>query len=86
MLAALQCVDYVTIFPDATPIKLIEAIRPDVLVKGADYQKSRGRRRQNSSSATAAGSIWRRFAMVIPRRALIEQNEGSLKFSGKPQA
>ena len=40
VLAALQSVDYVTVFNDATPIKLIEAIRPDVLVKGADYKKS----------------------------------------------
>src|SRR5262249_13897636 len=40
VLAGLHSVDYVTIFSDATPIKLIEAIRPDVLVKGADYQKN----------------------------------------------
>ncbi len=40
VLAGLQSVDYVSIFADATPIKLIEAVRPDVLVKGADYQKS----------------------------------------------
>jgi D-beta-D-heptose 7-phosphate kinase/D-beta-D-heptose 1-phosphate adenosyltransferase len=39
VLAALQAVDFVTIFDDATPLKLIEAIRPDVLVKGADYRK-----------------------------------------------
>lgn len=40
VLAALQAVDYVVAFSDATPKKLIEAIRPDVLVKGADYRKS----------------------------------------------
>ena len=41
VLAALQCVDYVDgICRRNAPIKLIEAIRPDVLVKGADYQKS----------------------------------------------
>lgn len=40
VLAGMQAVDYVTIFEDATPIELIKAIRPDVLVKGADYQKS----------------------------------------------
>jgi len=39
VLAALQAVDYVTPFDEATPIELIEAIRPDVLVKGADYAK-----------------------------------------------
>lgn len=40
VLAGLQDVDYVTIFTDATPAAVIEAVRPDVLVKGADYQKS----------------------------------------------
>jgi D-beta-D-heptose 7-phosphate kinase/D-beta-D-heptose 1-phosphate adenosyltransferase len=40
VLAGLQDVDFVTIFADATPLSLITAIRPDVLVKGADYQKS----------------------------------------------
>lgn len=39
VLAALQAVDFVTVFDEATPLKLIEAIRPDVLVKGADYRK-----------------------------------------------
>lgn len=38
IVAALKPVDYVSIFNDTTPIKLIEAIKPDVLVKGADWQ------------------------------------------------
>lgn len=37
LLSALQCVDSVVLFGEDTPIKLIEAIRPDVLVKGGDY-------------------------------------------------
>lgn len=37
LLSALQCVDSVVLFNDDTPIKLIEAIKPDVLVKGGDY-------------------------------------------------
>ncbi len=40
VLAGLQDVDYVTIFTDSTPLSVIEAIRPDVLVKGADYRKA----------------------------------------------
>jgi D-beta-D-heptose 7-phosphate kinase/D-beta-D-heptose 1-phosphate adenosyltransferase len=40
VLAGLQDVDYVTIFPDPTPQALIEAVRPEVLVKGSDYRKS----------------------------------------------
>ena len=33
MLAGLQAVDFVTVFADATPLALIEAVRPDVLVR-----------------------------------------------------
>jgi D-beta-D-heptose 7-phosphate kinase/D-beta-D-heptose 1-phosphate adenosyltransferase len=40
VLSALQAVDYVTVFDEPTPLELIQAIRPDVLVKGADYRKS----------------------------------------------
>ena len=34
---ALACVDLVVTFDDDTPLRLIEAVKPDVLVKGADY-------------------------------------------------
>jgi D-beta-D-heptose 7-phosphate kinase / D-beta-D-heptose 1-phosphate adenosyltransferase len=43
VLSALECVDYIVVFGDGgggdgdTPLGLIEAIRPDVLVKGDDY-------------------------------------------------
>jgi rfaE bifunctional protein nucleotidyltransferase chain/domain len=37
LLAALACVDCVVAFDEDTPLALIEALRPDVLVKGADY-------------------------------------------------
>jgi len=37
VLAALEIVDQVVLFDDDTPLSLIEAILPDVLVKGADY-------------------------------------------------
>jgi D-beta-D-heptose 7-phosphate kinase/D-beta-D-heptose 1-phosphate adenosyltransferase len=37
VLAALSAVDAVVIFSERTPLRLIEAIRPDVLVKGGDY-------------------------------------------------
>ena len=39
VLGSLEAVDYVTIFNEATPLELIQAIRPDVLVKGADYRR-----------------------------------------------
>lgn len=40
VLAALACVDYVALFHEDTPWELIRAIRPDVLVKGGDYDEN----------------------------------------------
>ena len=37
VIAALQCVDLVVLFGEPTPLELIQRLRPDVLVKGADY-------------------------------------------------
>ncbi|HEU0185458.1 MAG TPA: D-glycero-beta-D-manno-heptose 1-phosphate adenylyltransferase [Blastocatellia bacterium] len=37
VMAALGCVDYVTIFDDSTPRAVIAALAPDVLVKGGDW-------------------------------------------------
>ena len=39
LLAALACVDCVVLFDEETPLVLIERLRPDVLVKGADYAR-----------------------------------------------
>ncbi|HCN06138.1 MAG TPA: D-glycero-beta-D-manno-heptose 1-phosphate adenylyltransferase [Bacteroidetes bacterium] len=39
VLAALRSVDHVIYFDDDTPLRLITAILPDVLVKGGDYQR-----------------------------------------------
>ena len=39
LIAALECVDYVIMFNEDTPLDLIKKIRPDYLVKGADYLK-----------------------------------------------
>jgi len=38
ILAALECVDYVVVFREDTPLRLIQTVRPDILVKGADYK------------------------------------------------
>lgn len=38
LLASLRVVDYVVLFDEATPQQLIEALVPDVLVKGGDYE------------------------------------------------
>jgi len=38
ILAALECVDYVVVFDEPNPLNLIECIRPDVLIKGGDWE------------------------------------------------
>lgn len=38
VLAALKSVDFVTVFSEETPLKLIRALRPDFLVKGGDWK------------------------------------------------
>jgi rfaE bifunctional protein nucleotidyltransferase chain/domain len=39
VLAALEAVDYVTIFTELTPLELIEYLKPDILVKGGDWSE-----------------------------------------------
>jgi len=41
VLAGLSCVDYITFFDDPDPLKLIQALGPDVLVKGDDWPENR---------------------------------------------
>jgi rfaE bifunctional protein nucleotidyltransferase chain/domain len=40
ILAALGCVDIVTLFDEETPYELIRKLQPDVLVKGADWSEA----------------------------------------------
>ena len=37
ILSALSCVDYVVLFDEKSPARLLEKIKPDVYTKGADY-------------------------------------------------
>lgn len=39
VLAALECVDYVTFFAENTPERLIRSVKPHCLVKGGDWKK-----------------------------------------------
>lgn len=38
VLSALDCVDYITLFADPDPLQLIQAVCPDVLIKGEDWK------------------------------------------------
>lgn len=38
VMAGLGCVDYIVIFDDRTPCRLIERVKPDIVIKGGDYE------------------------------------------------
>lgn len=59
LLAALACVTAVTSFDEDTPLALIEALRPDVIVKGGDYD-------METLPETAAVRSWGGRALAIP--------------------
>ena len=61
VLAALGCVDVVTSFDEDTPLTLIEALRPDIIVKGGDYDMA-------TLPETAAVQAWGGRALAIPIR------------------
>jgi D-beta-D-heptose 7-phosphate kinase/D-beta-D-heptose 1-phosphate adenosyltransferase len=41
VLAALECVDFITIFSEPTPLALINLIKPDILIKGGDWPEEK---------------------------------------------
>lgn len=68
VLAALECVDYVVLFHEETPQMLIGVLKPDVLIKGADWR----------GKDVAGGDIVRRrggkveYIKYIPRSSTTE--------------
>ena len=38
VLAALECITFISIFDEDTPLELIKIVKPDILVKGGDYK------------------------------------------------
>ncbi|MEW6607985.1 MAG: D-glycero-beta-D-manno-heptose 1-phosphate adenylyltransferase [bacterium] len=51
ILSALSCVDYVLIFEEIEPVRIISELIPDVLVKGGDYQLNEIKGREIVTSA-----------------------------------
>ncbi|MFC1514337.1 D-glycero-beta-D-manno-heptose 1-phosphate adenylyltransferase [Candidatus Omnitrophota bacterium] len=41
VLASLDCIDFIVIFAQDTPLRLIAKIKPDVLIKGGDWARDR---------------------------------------------
>jgi rfaE bifunctional protein nucleotidyltransferase chain/domain len=64
-LLALEAVDRVVVYDEATPLELIRALRPDVLVKGADWALSDIVGREDVESA--GGRVVR--AELVPGRS-----------------
>ena len=73
LLAALRCVDYVTIFEEDTAEELVQRLRPDVYVKGGDY--AQGKALPEAKAVRAYGGEVRILALVPGRStsALIER-------------
>ena len=96
VLQSLRCVDAVTVFEDDTPIETIRALRPDVHVKGGDYdaqtlpetpvvEQGGGRVEivplvEGLSSSRAIEQMKTQAHVIIPARY------GSTRFPGKPLA
>jgi len=59
MLAALGCVDAVTVFEEDTPEAVLDRIRPDLWVKGGDYSAS-------ALPETALLARWGGDVVVVP--------------------
>lgn len=59
LLAALACVDAVVVFDEDTPYQLIDALRPDTIVKGGDYE-------MDKLPETSLVRSWGGRALAIP--------------------
>jgi rfaE bifunctional protein nucleotidyltransferase chain/domain len=59
LVAALQCVDLVTVFAERVPLATLERVRPDIYVKGGDYNV-------DSIPETALVRTWGGRAIAIP--------------------
>ncbi len=76
VLAALECVDYVVVFGEDEPEKLIAEVVPDVLVKGADwahYVSGRGVVEKHGGKVVLAKLVKGRSTTSMIRRVLTAQ-------------
>ena len=59
VMASLECVSLVTWFDEDTPVELIRQVRPDILVKGGDYDMAK-------LAETALVQSWGGTALALP--------------------
>ena len=85
VLAALEAVDLVVVFEEDTPQKLIERVRPRVLIKGGDYRarsggrprNRRGRWRRGDPGRSGAGLFHDRHRRALaPLRQRLKKSRG----------
>ncbi len=68
IVAALRCVDYATIFDEPTAARLVEALQPDIYVKGGDYAPG-GKPLPEAESVEAYGGDVRIVPLVLGHSA-----------------
>lgn len=85
VVAALACVDWVTIFAEADPLELIRLVMPDVLVKGADWQENEI---VGAAEVEQAGGLVLRIPLEqgASTTQLIERIQDTLPYPGKTQS
>ncbi len=88
-LAALECVDYVYVNPDATAVELLEQLQPDIYVKGKEYEhKEDPRFRAERDAVTRLGGrvVFSSGEIVYSSTALISTLENSDFFNDEKLA
>ena len=63
MLSRLECVDYVYIFEEESPIDLIQGLKPSIYVKGGDYTIDSGNQIERAAVESYGGCV-----EIIPTR------------------
>ena len=85
IVAALSCVDAVTIFDEDSPSGLISAIRPDVHAKGTDYTATGARRSRLGGKTRRSRPPKKRERNLIERTGTV-QAENGVDASGTKEA
>ena len=67
VLAELRCVDAVFMFEEDLPLGLLQQVRPDIYVKGNDYQVS-------ALVEAKIAATWGGRTVIIPRHAVLSSS------------
>lgn len=67
VIAALECVDYVIVFPEVRLVGVIETVRPQIYAKGGDYTPDTLEKTERAALDAAGSEI--RFIPLVPGRS-----------------